>query len=213
MMDKIKKIQDVLMDVIALSKKDCDFPIEGKLAYATEENFVGRLIDGYSPETDELCLMTPRSAAALCQVQNYLNKKQLGLYIFDAYRPLRAVKDFVKWFYEPICREIEIERKKLHYPHIEKVDLGRLGYIAAEVSKHNFGHTVDLTLIHLKTKQFLDMGTCFDYFDELSHITATPDELGEEAYNNRNKLSEAMQKFGFMPYEKEYWHFNYHVQE
>jgi hypothetical protein len=35
-----------LIDVIARSQRYCEFPIQGKLAYACKENFVGRVIDG-----------------------------------------------------------------------------------------------------------------------------------------------------------------------
>lgn len=84
----------VLRDVITLSKKHCLSPIQGRLAYAGYENFIGRVIDGYSEDADDVCLLTKEAASALCDVQRELNQSGLGLYIFDAYRPLRAVKDF-----------------------------------------------------------------------------------------------------------------------
>ncbi len=34
--------KDVLVDVIALSRRSCTHPIQGCLAYATRENFVGK---------------------------------------------------------------------------------------------------------------------------------------------------------------------------
>ena len=95
-----------LVDVVSLSKQKCQHPIIGKLAYATDENFIGRVINGYSPDATDVCLLTPKAAHALCQAQNELNEKhQLGLLIYDAYRPHRAVKDFAQWIQQPPTAE------------------------------------------------------------------------------------------------------------
>lgn len=208
----MEKIQ-TLIDLIALSKKRCSYPISGKLAYATPENFIGRIIDGYSATATDVCLMAKKAAAALCEIQNELVKNNLGLFIYDAYRPLRAVKDFAKWFYQSVAGPYEIERKKIHYPNIEKTELVKLGYAPETISRHNFGHAIDLTLIDINTHQPLDMGACFDFFDELSHATVTKKQIGAEAYQNRKTLTHIMQKYGFIPYEFEFWHFDYHIQE
>jgi len=204
---------EVLIDLVALSEKNCKFAIQSRLDYATKENFIGRIIDGYSADAVDVCLMEKQAAHALCEVQNELNQSNLGLYVFDAYRPLRAVKDFAQWFSEPAANDYELERKRIHYPNIAKTDLAPLGYAPSTISKHNFGHVVDLTLINLKTNEFLDMGVCFDYFDELSHATATVEQMGQQAIENRDLLSHVMQKYGFKPYDKEYWHFEFHRQE
>jgi len=202
-----------LIDVITLSKTFCDAPIQGELAYAGKENFLGRIVDGYTPEAKYLCLLTPKAAQTLCEVQKDLNQRGLGLYIFDAYRPLRAVKDFARWFHEPVANDYESERKKIHYPNIEKTDLVRLGYAPDTISRHNFGNVVDLTLIRLADSNFLNMGACFDCFDELSHQTATAVQIGQEAYDNRQILKAAMEAHHFIPYEYEFWHFDYDERE
>ncbi len=51
------KPEDVFVDVIALSKKRCLCPIQGSLAYATSENFLGRVVDGYLPSASEVCFV------------------------------------------------------------------------------------------------------------------------------------------------------------
>lgn len=208
-----KMSKDLLIDAVALSKKLCDFPIQCQLVYATDENFVGRPIDGYSRDAQNLCLLTKRVGHVLCDIQNDLLEKGLSLYVYDAYRPLRAVQDFAKWIHAPATNEYELQRKNMHYSHIKKTDLPPLGYVAASVSRHNFAHTIDLTLIHKDSLLPLDMGACFDYFDKISHATATKEEVGEEGYQNRETLSNVMKKYNFMPYEKEFWHFEYHEQE
>ncbi len=189
-----------MVDVIELSRGLCRMPIEGKMAYAGRENFLGRVASGYEGVVD--FLLTPETANRLCLVQNGLIREGLGLFIFDAYRPLSAVKDFVAWAALPPASEYELERKRIHYPHVEKADFTKLGYIADKVSTHCYGTAVDLTLIDLATKELLDMGTVFDYFGKESHLDA---EVGVE---NRQKLLRAMEKFNFIPYEFEWWHFD-----
>lgn len=204
----------LLTDVVALSQQLCDEPIAGKLLYATDDNFVGRVLDGYSADAQDVCLLAKQTAAALCKVQNYLLNQNRGLLIYDAYRPLRAVKDYGQWFHQPVTNEKEIERKRIHYPDLEKHQLAEHGYITEnKPSKHNYGHAVDVVLIDINTQQPVNMGACFDYFGERSHATATQEQIGKEAFNNRFILSTAMQKFRFNTYIKEYWHYEYHLQE
>lgn len=204
----MSKSEHLLVDVIRLSQKSCKYPIRGELAYATRENFLGRIVNGYHPDAIDVCLMSKNAAAMLCKAQHKLNEQNLGLFIFDSYRPLRAVKDFMHWFDQPPANAYELERKQIHYPHLEKNQLSAHGYVASDVSKHCFGATVDLTLINLTTGKELNMGACFDYFDEISHSTVTPDVIGSEAFNNRQILSQVMQEFGFKTYKEEFWHFD-----
>ena len=198
-----------LVDVVALSKQNCQHPIQAKLKYGTTENFVGRIIDGYDPSVTHIALMTPKAAKSLCDVQKHLNKKyQLGLYVYDAYRPKRAVQDWLKWSQQPPTNEYELIKKAEHYPHINKSELFSLGYVN-EDSSHCYGNTVDLVLIDLKTQHTLDMGAQFDFMDELSHYTATVEQIGAEAIKNRKILRDAMEQFSFQAYAKEFWHFCY----
>ncbi|MEM1244611.1 MAG: M15 family metallopeptidase [Pseudomonadota bacterium] len=202
-----KNSASILIDVIALSEIRCSYPIKGKLAYATTENFIGRVINGYNHNAANLCLLTKPTALALCQVQNELIQQNLSLYLYDGYRPVRAVNDFFNWFSQPVKNNYEIERKQIHYPAYEKNQLVKLGYIGYPLSRHNFGNTIDLTLAELDSGSLLDMGACFDYFDSVSHNTAVAADIGKIAYDNRMKLASIMQKYGFTPYEKEFWHF------
>jgi D-alanyl-D-alanine dipeptidase len=201
-------MKNILIDAARLSRTHCPQIIQCQLAYATKENFLGRIVDGYHHEALDLCLMTPKAAENLCKIQNELNKDGLGLFVFDAYRPLRAVRDFMNWFEQPPAGPYELARKAIHYPHLPKNELSKHGYVASDVSQHCFGATIDLSLIDLKIGQLLNMGTCFDYFDPISHATVTAEEIGIEAFNNRQLLAKVMQSYGFMPYEKEYWHFD-----
>src|SRR6187549_2932373 len=118
-----------LIDVIEFSKKNCQVPIKCELAYATKFNFMGRIVDGYHPKAKDIAILTPKAARALCQVQDHLlTNHGCGLLVYDAYRPQRSVRDFMKWSKLSPVSEFELERKALHYPHIEKSQLFALGY-------------------------------------------------------------------------------------
>lgn len=203
----------MLVNVIEISKEKCKHPIKAKLKYATTKNFVGRVIDGYDPTITDVALMTSKAAEQLCLVQNELIEKyQYGLLIYDAYRPKRAVNDFMLWSKADPESPYELERKAKHYPNIEKQKFFELGYVA-EDSGHCYGNTVDLVLIDLNTNKKLEMGARYDFMDEKSHITAKVGQISEEALKNRKILLDTMQKFGFNPLHEEYWHFSHGGKE
>lgn len=168
-----------------------------EMRYFGRHNFTGRPIRGYEKP---VAILTKRAAFALEQVENHLNKKGLGLKIFDAYRPQRAVDNFKSWS----LKTGDTIAKREFYPHLDKKNLFKLGFIASK-SGHSRGSTVDLTIIRLKDKKEIDMGGPFDFFGAVSHhqyanITAQQKE-------NRKILKEAMAKFGFKAYDKEWWHY------
>lgn len=202
-----------LLDVIELSRLLCEQSLRGKLAYATIDNFAGQILDGYHPEALEVCLMTPKAAKALCQAQNQLIRNhQLGLFIHDSYRPRRAVKRLLQWMNEPVKDEWELSQKRKHYPKVEKSEFVKLHYLS-EDSNHCYGNTVDVFLCDFKTGNTLNHGTVYDYMDRKSHLSATAEEIGVEAWQNRQILQAAMTEAGFLPHDTEYWHFSHGGQE
>lgn len=206
-------MNQILVDVAEMSKELCKQPIEGKLVYATRENFLGRIVKGYHKEASGIFLLASEAAKALCMVQNRLLKQGYKLYFYDGVRPLRAVRDFGAWFQAPPHSHYELDRKKLHYPHINKTDLARLGYAAGDISRHCFGHAVDVTLMSCRDGSLVDMGAVFDYFDELSHLDVTVEQIGQRAYDNRMILQTAMKDEGFIPFDIEFWHFDYQIKQ
>ncbi len=168
-----------------------------EIRYYSTYNFVGERIDGY----EEPCaLLTKEAARALRSVSNEMIVQGFRLKVFDAYRPVCAVKRFVLWGIE----DQDIRMKPYFYPELEKQELFSRGYIAKE-SSHSRGSTVDLTLLDMATGKELDMGGPFDLFSEVSH----PDYRGitEEQHANRMILQRAMVRNGFRPLECEWWHF------
>ncbi|MGA2227628.1 MAG: M15 family metallopeptidase [Syntrophobacteraceae bacterium] len=174
--------------------------IQIELRYFSNHNFVGERIDGYMASR---CILTKEAAEALKGVQEDLNQFGLGLKIYDAYRPQRAVDHFVRWAKNPGG----VRMKGEFYPEVAKEKLFKDGYIV-EKSGHSRGSTVDLTIVSLDPKAQgveLHMGTCFDYFGPQSWPNNPEIEAGRRA--NRMLLRQVMEKHGFNPYLKEWWHF------
>jgi zinc D-Ala-D-Ala dipeptidase len=170
-----------------------------ELRYATAHNFVGERIDGYLAQRP---ILTREAALALRRVQEELRRFGLGLKLFDAYRPQRAVNHFVRW-----ASDLKDMRMKGEfYPGVRKENLFRDDYIAYK-SGHSRGSTVDLTIAPLgdTAVRELDMGSSFDFFGSESwpeYRNISPDQRA-----HRMLLQALMKKFGFKPYPKEWWHF------
>lgn len=176
---------------------DIDPTIQVELRYFSNNNFIGRKINGYNRST---VIITKKAALALQKVQNKLKPFGLSLKIFDAYRPQQAVDNFVNW--AKVLNDTLM--KKQYYPDVAKKDLFKLGYIAKK-SGHTRGSTVDLTIIDLKTKKELDMGSQYDFFGEISHPFNSALQAKQKA--NRLLLRNLMLTNGFKPYVNEWWHF------
>ena len=246
------KPEDILVDIVALSKVRCRTPIQAKLRFATSKNFIGTAINGYDlQDPRELCLLSRKAAEDLCKVQNFLSECGGGysLYLYDAYRPTRSVEHFWQWSLsqtEPT--QNELDRKKKHYPLIPKGKFFELGYVARN-STHCYGNTLDTEIIDLSTDRPLFMGARISYMGKISHSIATAESIESEwlelksnhlfddikkqfkratsedwqeskedsyvliALKNRIFLSDAMQRFGFSPYEKEWWHYSHKDKE
>ncbi|MCB1827141.1 MAG: M15 family metallopeptidase [Coxiellaceae bacterium] len=191
------------------------------IRYAGYHNFTGRPVKGYRAKE---CILTKPAADALAKVQAALLQSDLSLKVYDCYRPQRAVNDFIAWSHNPKLTKMKAE----FYPRVAKNKLFAQGYIAKK-SGHSRGSTVDLTIVPVPTRQqanyyrgqtlvsctaayherfadnSIDMGTGYDCLDPLSY-GYTP-RVSLVAYQNRKLLRHIMQKYGFMPYKNEWWHF------
>jgi zinc D-Ala-D-Ala dipeptidase len=170
------------------------------LRYCGSHNFLGRPVDGY---VRPRCILTEQAANSLKAVQDDLRPFGFGLKIFDAYRPERAVANFVRW-----AKDLQDEKMKAEfYPDVKKPDLFKEEYIA-ERSSHSRGSTVDLTIVKINpdgSNEEMDMGSAFDYFSPVSWPDSM--EVSPQQRANRLLLRLAMEKHGFVPYPKEWWHF------
>ena len=123
------------------------------------------------------------AAVAIRDVESELAKENLGLKIFDGYRPYGITE-------------------KMWRPEW-------VGFVAdpAKGSKHNRGAAVDLTLIDLTTGRELEMPSSYDEFTDRAHrdYMAAP----AVALANRARLEEIMKRHGFEPLPTEWWHFDF----
>lgn len=188
------------------------------MSYATENNFLGRVVTDYLAP---VCIVTKEAATALIKVQDALHKHHPNyhLKIFDTYRPTTAVLDFKKWAEDANDQKM----KASYYPDLDKQNLFKSGYIS-ERSAHSRGSTVDLTITVVTNRpdlttassgqsspqtpllhEELPMGTPFDFFGDHSH-TAN-ESISDEAKKNRQLLKELMESQGFENYKLEWWHY------
>jgi zinc D-Ala-D-Ala dipeptidase len=165
--------------------------------YATWDNFTGKPVDGY---VGNRVIGTRALGLALARAQEEAAALGLGLLLWDAYRPQRAVDRFIHW-----AREPEDERRKLrHYPRIDRAAMFERGYVASR-SGHSRGSTVDLTVYHLATGELVPMGGDHDLMDARSHHGAEGISGTDAA--NRQLLRRVMEAAGFGAYDAEWWHY------
>ena len=150
------------------------------LRYATRQNFTGTKLYKSGRQT----YLRKPVAAALARAQAALKTEDLGLKIFDAYRPYRVTKKM--W---------EL--------------IGDERYVAnpAKGSGHNRGTSVDVTLVRLSTGQEIDMGTGFDNFTDTAHHGFEP--LNPDVIHNRSLLRSIMELYGFTALQTEWWHYTW----
>ena len=166
-------------DLIELIELDKTLKLD--IRYATAANFTGTAV-----YTEARAFMQKPAAEALVRVHRKLKKQNLGLVIFDGYRPWSVTKIF--WDVTP-----EDKRKFVANP--------------AKGSRHNRGCAVDLSLFDLKTGKLLEMPSGFDDFTD----KASPQYEGgtAEQTKNRDLLRAAMEAEGFTVNDNEWWHFDY----
>lgn len=149
------------------------------LKYASNQNFTGKRV---YPKNTQSTYLVKEAAQSLKNIAKELEAKNLGLLIWDAYRPYRATVKFWKMIHD--------ER-----------------YVAnpAKGSGHNRGIAVDLTLYEISTGELLEMPTGFDNFSDTAHHDYMM--LAEKKIMNRQLLKNTMEKHGFKSLETEWWHY------
>ncbi len=167
--------KDTTKRLVRLSDYISPFLVDWK--YASADNFTKTVL-----YDDPVAYLRIEAAEALQKVQKELNKQNLGIKIFDAYRPYNVTKKM--W---------------------QVVPDDRYAANPAKGSGHNRGAAVDLTLIDLTTNKEIGMPTAFDDFTEKAHHTYT--DLSEKILANRNLLRSTMEKYGFVALETEWWHY------
>ena len=171
------------------------------MAYLGTENFVGSKVDGYQANR---CYLQQNAAQALVQAQQAAEAQGYTLWIFDCYRPQRAVNHFMRWASDLN----DTSTKAQYYPNLAKDKL--VGEYIAEKSGHSRGSTIDLTLAAKDSSgnwRPIDMGSAFDMFDAISNVGTA--EITAQQTANRQRLESIMLAAGFKVYNMEWWHFTH----
>jgi D-alanyl-D-alanine dipeptidase len=178
---------DALADSLLVDIRSVDSTVQVDPRYAGSDNFTGAPLPGYDAPR---VLLRREAAAALSRVQRRLRTGDLGLRVFDGYRPVRATLAMEAWA-ERTGRRALIDS----------------GYIARR-SRHNMGVAVDLTMVDLATGTEVPMGTPFDAFTEAAHTANATGRIRRY----REVLVRVMAEEGFINYDQEWWHFSYPVR-
>lgn len=164
------------MGLVNIQKIDPSILVE--LRYATKNNFTGRVVYDFTE-----CFLVEKAAFALAEVQEDLQKKGLGLKVWDGYRPFKAQELF--WELVPDERYVANPKKG---------------------GSHTKGIAVDVTLVDSSGKE-LPMPSHFDDFSQKAH--GDYEEASPEEIRNREILRKAMEKRGFLALPTEWWHFSF----
>jgi D-alanyl-D-alanine dipeptidase len=147
------------------------------MKYATEDNFTKKRL--YDSNT---CFLRKPTAIKLDAVQKELETMNLGVKVWDCYRPL-AVQQTL-WTILPDERYVADPKTG---------------------SRHNRASSVDVTLVDAQGKE-LQMPTGFDDFGPRAHHHYQ--DLPDQAIRNRELLKGLMEKAGFIPLPEEWWHYD-----
>ena len=155
-----------------------DPSIKLDIRYATADNFTkSKIYD--CPR----CLLRPEAAKALVKAHKALQKKGLGLKMFDCYRP----RPYQQRLWDKV-------------PNPDYVTPPAKG------SMHSRGAAVDLTIVDKNGKE-LDMGTPYDFFGKEAHTDNM--NLPAPVLANRRLLRETLEAVGFKGIRTEWWHFSF----
>jgi D-alanyl-D-alanine dipeptidase len=153
--------------------------IRKEIMYATDNNFTKEIV--YDTAAVYLSI---DARNALLKVADFLKPLNVGLVIYDAYRPYR----YTVKFWEIIHDDRYVADPK-------------------KGSRHNRGCAVDVGLFNLKTGQLLDMPTAYDDFSEKASVSSKVRTKLQA--KNVELLQKAMTSSGFQLFATEWWHFDF----
>lgn len=168
----------VRQDTDLVLVKDYIPDLDINLRYATADNFTKKVVYEFSD-----LYLRYGTVVKLMQVQQELRTQGLRLKVWDGFRPVSAQYDL--W---------------IAYPNPVYVANPENGY-----SDHSRGNTIDVTLVDALGYE-LEMPSQYDDFT--SKADRDYSDCTEIAAKNAQLLQSIMEKYGFVPYEDEWWHFS-----
>lgn len=168
-----------MSDLVEIDKLIPDAKLD--IRYATLNNFTGRAV--YS---EPRALLVSAAADYLVQAATAFRQKGLGIWVWDAYRPLSVTQLF--WELTP--------------KHLRSF-VGN----PSEGSIHNRACAVDMTLYNLSNGEPLKMPSEFDEFTDRARMSYVPKD--PQVLRNRDELQQTMEAHRFKVYQDEWWHYNF----
>lgn len=167
-------------DLVELTELDTTIRLD--IRYASRNNFMGEKFYASS------CAFLQRPAAeGLLNAHRWLNQFGYGILVHDCYRPWYVTKMF--WDATPNDKK---------------------SFVAdpAKGSRHNRGCAADISLYEIATGAPVEMTSGYDEMTE----RASPAFSGGTSLQrwHRDLLRTAMERNGFIVYDGEWWHFDYH---
>lgn len=190
--DSISELEQILKTYGLINIKTLDSTILVNLKYAQEDNFLKENLYGNFS-------------------QAYLQKDAAEM-LAEAQKQLKAVFPHYTLVVLDAARPASIQQKMWASDKISAYEKSRFLASPGVGSLHSYGASVDITIAD-GNGNYLDMGTPFDTFDELSYPSLEKalekeGKLKPEQLANRHLLRTVMKKAGFTPIQTEWWHFN-----
>jgi zinc D-Ala-D-Ala dipeptidase len=162
-------------DLVDINRINSNIVVD--IRYSTENNFTKKKVYPVNK-----CFLRKAAASRLDSVQKELEKMNLGLKVWDCYRPLSVQRAF--WAIMPDER-----------------------YVAnpAKGSRHNRASAVDVTIVDASGAE-VQMPTEYDDFSDKAGRYNT--DLPKKALGNSRLLEGIMKNAGFIPLPSEWWHFD-----
>lgn len=189
----ISALEKQIIDAGFINIHAIDTSIQVDLKYNSTDNFMHQVL--YQNLSN--AFMPDEVAQKLHKAQVLLKNEfpDYSLIIFDAARPL-SVQQYI-W------DSVKL-RPYEKYQYISPPN---------QISLHNYGAAVDLSIINTKNDSLLEMGTPFDFFGKQAQpryeaFYLVQGELTEQHIKNRELLRKVMQQAGFYGITTEWWHFN-----
>ena len=176
-----------------------------------------------APSAIKQIYLRPDLIRRLQAANRLLTKSGMELFLFDGWRP-----QLVQHYYRTVWTPAKL--RELHPNLTERaIEAQAERYWATGYKNenavppnnpppHSTGACVDLTMRHIKTKQFAYMGGLFDDPSPISHADALEgkedDSLSfRDARANRRLLYWVLTTVGLTNYPNEWWHWSYGDQE
>lgn len=187
---KYSNSESCMLEFGLVDIQELDSTIQVKLMYATDDNFMHRVMY----EDIHRAFFLPALAEKIIKAQAQLKRLHPGysLIIYDAARPVSVQKEMYKM----------------------AESMGKVEYVANPDKGnglHNYGAAVDISIIDASGKP-LPMGTPFDWFGPEAHINneaqlVADSLITQQELDNRLLLRKLMTDNGLLTIRNEWWHF------